>query len=83
MPYQFVAIFVATVSGTHVPVNTIFSNKHFDSMEACQEYLASPDGEAAKGEAVNMARRARGGSGLEIKVEINCVDTQRDDPAPQ
>jgi hypothetical protein len=39
--------------------------------------------QAAKGEADNMARRARDGSGLEIKVEINCVDTQRDDPAPQ
>ena len=75
MPYQFIAIFVATVSGTNVPVNTIFGNKHFDTMEACQEYLASPDGEAAKGEAYDMARKARDGSGLEIKVEINCVDS--------
>ena len=83
MPYQFIAIFVATVSGTNVPVNTIFSNKHFDTKEACQEYLASRDGEAAKGEAYDMARKARDGSGLEIKVEINCVDTQRDDPTPQ
>jgi hypothetical protein len=80
MSYQFIAIFVATVSGTNFPVNTIFSNERFDTMEACQEYLASPDGEAAKGQAYDMARKAKDGSGLEIKVEINCVDTHRDDP---
>ena len=80
MPYQFIAIFVAMVSGTNFPVNTIFSNEHFDTMEACQEYLASPGGEAAKSEAYDMARKAKDGSGLEIKVEIKCVDTHRANP---